>query len=466
MKVDWMIVRSKKRRLDFDGEAGPDSHLEKGQGLVETAIILPILLLMLLGVFEVGWALRGYLVLANLNREATRFAARGIYLDFDNAAGVDPVCSGDEFGIGYCKVISHTFNSLSSQLPLDLFGLDPNGSMIITYYNIEPRPNFNCAGDPNCINFECQRFADSSRADFIPMTDQDDLNTIEYPLLTLSNPAPLPPPNGAEPVPGYYGQVLTFDNTIPISAFHHHRGAAVYSRIDPQQQVAGLMQQTNAFNCELVKKRLPPKDNNNIIIENIYYQDQLLGLPFFTVFVPDPVRFYTHTAMRVDSNIRLEEDNSVRCELYPIIIPIPPSFQPGITRTISLATGAVPAGNQYTFTDWGPTTTLADDFDTPANATTAYSYPPLSDTELSNGDRVFLSANPAADFTGVSATLLGLQTGQTIMRVPSWGSTDGVSSAQVDGFWQVQIVNVNPGNGDITFSYRAADPGACPGTVP
>ncbi len=39
-----------------------------GQSLVEIAITAPLLIFLLLGVFEVGWALRGYLVLVNVNR--------------------------------------------------------------------------------------------------------------------------------------------------------------------------------------------------------------------------------------------------------------------------------------------------------------------------------------------------------------------------------------------------------------
>lgn len=53
----------------------------KGQALVESAIVFPILVFFLIGVFEVGWALRGYLVLTNANREAARYAARPGYLD-------------------------------------------------------------------------------------------------------------------------------------------------------------------------------------------------------------------------------------------------------------------------------------------------------------------------------------------------------------------------------------------------
>jgi Flp pilus assembly protein TadG len=43
-----------------------------GQSLVEMAFITPLLLLMFIGVLEVGWAIRGYIVLLNADREGTR----------------------------------------------------------------------------------------------------------------------------------------------------------------------------------------------------------------------------------------------------------------------------------------------------------------------------------------------------------------------------------------------------------
>lgn len=52
-----------------------------GQSLVEMALTLPLLLLMFVGLVEVGAALRNYLIVVNANREGTRFAARGRWFD-------------------------------------------------------------------------------------------------------------------------------------------------------------------------------------------------------------------------------------------------------------------------------------------------------------------------------------------------------------------------------------------------
>lgn len=92
---------------------------QQGQSLVEMAIIAPILIFMLLGVFEVGWALRGYLILTNANREAARYAVRQNYLDFESAMPA------------YETVVTHALESISGQL----YDLDfkSNGTMIISY---------------------------------------------------------------------------------------------------------------------------------------------------------------------------------------------------------------------------------------------------------------------------------------------------------------------------------------------
>jgi hypothetical protein len=61
---------------------------EWGQGLLELAVILPVLLILLMGMVEIGYALRDYLILVNACREGCRFAARGRFSDQDVEARV------------------------------------------------------------------------------------------------------------------------------------------------------------------------------------------------------------------------------------------------------------------------------------------------------------------------------------------------------------------------------------------
>lgn len=62
---------------------------QRGQSLVEFALVLPILLILLLGIVDFGMGLRAYVTLTNATREGARFAAVG------NPAGTYPAdCTG------------------------------------------------------------------------------------------------------------------------------------------------------------------------------------------------------------------------------------------------------------------------------------------------------------------------------------------------------------------------------------
>ena len=50
---------------------------DKGQSMVEFAMILPILLLIVVGIIEFGFLFSGYLALSNASREAVRTASLG-----------------------------------------------------------------------------------------------------------------------------------------------------------------------------------------------------------------------------------------------------------------------------------------------------------------------------------------------------------------------------------------------------
>ena len=73
----WLAVR--RRRRPFD----------RGQSLVEFALILPVLMIMVFGIIDFGLGLRSYISLTNATREGARFAAVG------NSAGAYPAnCDG------------------------------------------------------------------------------------------------------------------------------------------------------------------------------------------------------------------------------------------------------------------------------------------------------------------------------------------------------------------------------------
>ena len=53
------------------------NHKNKGQSLVETALMLPVLLLLLTGIIDFGLLFNNYLIVSNASREGARAAAIG-----------------------------------------------------------------------------------------------------------------------------------------------------------------------------------------------------------------------------------------------------------------------------------------------------------------------------------------------------------------------------------------------------
>jgi len=95
---------------------------EGGQGLLELAVILPVLLILLMGLVEVGFALRDYLIVVNACREGCRFAARGRFED--QHVGARVVSAGGVVRRG----------SPATDVPfLRTYGTDENTGIIVSH---------------------------------------------------------------------------------------------------------------------------------------------------------------------------------------------------------------------------------------------------------------------------------------------------------------------------------------------
>jgi hypothetical protein len=93
------------------------SSRQQGQSLVELAIITPLLLLLFLGLAEVGAALHSYLIVTEATREGARYGARGMYVT-DTTVSHKTRNSGQELDI-------------TLELPGDTFVLDEEKATII-----------------------------------------------------------------------------------------------------------------------------------------------------------------------------------------------------------------------------------------------------------------------------------------------------------------------------------------------
>ena len=245
------------------------SKKEHAQSMVEMALMVPILAFMLLGLFEVGYAIWGALTLSAVDREATRFSIKPGALDFQEY-------TPDK--IGYSNIITHTLISNAGQLKLSEYlsntpGDDPIAAIIITHIVIDTQKP--CRGLPGCA------------ATCSPDEPLDDL--VLHP-----------------DMPNYSYLRYTYPTTSPV-----------LSRLDVAQLATQLKQQNDQFNCNLAQKGIIDDWSNNsaMIVEIFYEQPQLLGVPIMD-WILNPVPLYAQTTMRIDSQ------DLARCEVYPIALNI------------------------------------------------------------------------------------------------------------------------------------------------
>jgi hypothetical protein len=219
-----------------------------GQSMTELAIIAPILLFFMIGIFEVGYALRNYLVLVNLNREAARFSIRPGYLDLR-------AISFEE--VGYGDLVNHIIDAAGGQIKTD-FG----ESMSLLVNVIEIDTGFPC--DPEL------------RVD--GQWDEADCDCD----LVGTNP---------------YTSYITV-NGLTDPRYYYSEPPGLESRFDIEALTKELAIKNNEFNCTAVKKGRLPSQEDVVIVEMIYQHEQLFGFPLISNPLMDPIELYTHTVMR------------------------------------------------------------------------------------------------------------------------------------------------------------------------
>ena len=376
---------------------------QHGQSLVEMAIITPILIIMFIGVFEVGWALRGYLVLANTNRETVRYAVKNGVLDYSTK---------DPTAVGYDKVLSHTIDSLAGQLPLE-FGADANTTLIISHFVIDT--GFPCAVklstgepkvpyefDPSC---DCG-VTDPNAAQWFTLDDLVAFPNAEYP---------------------HYAITYGLSRTTRLAGGNY---------ADYAQQ---LKVENNRLNCAILQTSasslsLATTANNLLVAEAFYDQPQLLGVPFISNPLTDPIPFYAHTAMRIVTSREADTTNSVGpvCEVYPMAYS-QSLFDPSlITGTTGIDANQDSSG--FGWLNWNPAKTdeiyVQEELLNPRLAMNDFTgltpglAPDGSNKTLNAGD--WVSGQTTVSSSYVITTALKELVGKTI-RVPVYSNTSGSS---------------------------------------
>ncbi len=207
----------------------------EGQSLVELTLTLPLLLLMFVGLFEIGFALRNYLIVVNANREGTRFAARGLWFDdLSDPSAADMIFDRVSAAGGYV-------------------GNPQDGVRILRTES---------AGSDYPANAKIYIY-------FVTVPDQI------YDGGLVNEPA-------------------TFGQWAAGSL-----GYATKVEIEAESEAARQINYDFNRDYFIGGALDIASENNFIIIETFYAHEQLLGLPFFTEILPDTIPLYSRTRMRI-----------------------------------------------------------------------------------------------------------------------------------------------------------------------
>lgn len=252
----------------------------RGQSLVEMAVIAPILVLMFIGLMEIGFFLWGYMTILNTDREAARFAVRPGVLDVEYAETGEVIISG------YSDIITHTLVvgqgngnlHLREYLENERVGNDgPKAQVIVTVLGVDT--NEPCRPAESCYDHR------DELSNWTPRCDPEESYYHDYP----NDDIIISPLNN--------------DSTV----FVYPVGSDNRSRIDNIAERLTTMKAGNdRLNCEFgVHNNHFWKDDISVTVEIYYEQYQLLGFPLLT-WLGDPIPIHVQTTMRVAS-IKLSE---------------------------------------------------------------------------------------------------------------------------------------------------------------
>lgn len=225
----------------------------KGQSLVEMAIITPILIIFLMGILEVGVALRNYLVLINASREVTRFAVRPEY--------IKPYVE-DYNEVGYDTIVQKVLDTIGEQVFMNF----EDGSAIVVNV-IAVDTGYPCNPDER---------AEPIEGDLWPNCDCEMVATNPYtPYLILNRN-----------INKNYGFSLPISHT---------------SWYDINKLSNEIASNNDVFNCKAMKTATGstvPRHIEVVMVELFYEHHQAFGFPFISNPYTDPIILHATTVMR------------------------------------------------------------------------------------------------------------------------------------------------------------------------
>ena len=243
----------------------PTHRARSGQSLIELALALPVLLLMLTGLMEFGFALNHYLNALDAAREGARFASDGDPLVRDSG---NSTCSSLDFYVQTACVAEQTLdpiqlNPAHDDIVISVFRV-LNGHIIDRWPNCRPTNPDDCPNDPSTY----------------PPTNG------EWHLWGKGNQCN----NGMDDD----GDGAVDDGCVnPADAIGPAESTCI--------EATDLTCHPSHFTTADVEARLDPTAPNTavILVEVFYAYEQILKLPWLTPFVPDPIRMHSYTIIPV-----------------------------------------------------------------------------------------------------------------------------------------------------------------------
>jgi len=216
------------------------SHPERGQSLVELAIFLPIFIIIIAGIVEMGYYINRYLNLLDASREGARYGA-----------DLDPIGTGTASGNpSYNPAYNHNSPGFTGAVPnCDDSGLNDFYAVLACY-------------------------AEQNMAETLdPSNGYDDIVISAF---TISNGIVC---YGSYRWPDYLDSV-TFGGMADAGWSY-------------------MGNQVSQFRISDINNMIPDDSppQGLLILEMFYQHRQALGLPFFTVFVPRDIGIYVHSIM-------------------------------------------------------------------------------------------------------------------------------------------------------------------------
>ncbi len=221
----------------------------RGQALIETALLLPLLLLLITGLVEFGFGLNEYLGVQDATRNAARYASDGAY-NAREAAYQNCTDTRDFYRQTACLVNQE----LRQERPL--IHLNDNGT------------------------------PDDFSDDYLDPEHGDDIIISAFGILEDHGVSARFPPEYGE-----LGWSYSLDMTTHVLGSPHRNASSRFSSGD-----------INTFwlNTDHDYSHHTPS-TGLVLVEVLYHYDQKLKLPWITAFVPDPIPFHFYAIMSLVS---------------------------------------------------------------------------------------------------------------------------------------------------------------------